>query len=163
MQNQSAGTPNGTGAIGGGASITKRVTHLRRLPLACALVAAVVATLAAPSAARAGDFEFDFHFGDHRVPRVRTVRVVHTVHEHGVHCRYVEAHYEIRTECDVEPGYRRVVHRPAVYEVRRVGPCGERARVLVRPARRDRVWVPARTIEREVRVFVPGRWACGAC
>lgn len=136
---------------------------LKRLTPALALAAAVAVTLTTAPDARAGDIDIDIRLGDYRLPRVRTVRVVRTVHEHGAHCEYVAGHEEVHIERDVEPGYWRVVRHPAVYAVRRHGRCGERERVLVRPARVDRIWVPARVIEREVRTWVPGHWSCDAC
>jgi len=71
---------------------------------------------------------------------------------------WVPGHYETRTE--------RVLVEPAHYETRRVREVtetrydyyGKPYTVLVRPARVERVWVPARYETRCVRVWVPGHY-----
>lgn len=136
-------------------------------------VLGLAATFAAPATARAGDFEFDIGFGRRRIRHVRIVRrpapVRHVhrhdaccghVHVHSRSCRFVPGHYAVRIESVWEPGFHRIEDRPAVYEQRVDEETGEVEEVLVRPARRVRVWVEGRHVDRKVRVWRPGRWTC---
>lgn len=78
-------------------------------------------------------------------------------HVHGGR-RWVEGHYVTREErVMVSPGHYEERHIPAVYETR-YDHCGEPYRVLVHPARCERVWCPPRYETRVTRVWVPGCW-----
>lgn len=86
--------------------------------------------------------------------------------------RRVPGHYETRTErvlvdpghyerqtqrIQVEPRRYEVRHIPAVYKTRR-GERGKKYKVMVRPARTKKVWVPPRYEKRKVKVWVPDRY-----
>ncbi len=82
-------------------------------------------------------------------------------HRHTQRCHYEAGHYEIRIKDVVIPGYwteRRVAAR---YEVRWDSYRGGYLRVLVRPARVIRKWVPRRIEQRRVKRYVAARWSCG--
>ncbi|MCK4850365.1 MAG: hypothetical protein KAT11_03385 [Phycisphaerae bacterium] len=86
--------------------------------------------------------------------------------------RWVPGHYQVRTEqLLVEPGHyewhkQRVLVEPGHYEIRTL-PAAEKIRrdsrrkaqkVVVKPARTKKVWVPARYEMRKVKVYVPPRY-----
>ncbi len=72
--------------------------------------------------------------------------------------RWVGRHYEYRTEriC-VEPGRYERRYVRAVVETR-YDPCGRPYTVVIEPACYKKVWVPARYVTRQVKVWVPGQW-----
>lgn len=127
------------------------------------LIASLLA-LAAPSAS-AGDV--DFHFGfrgggvrigvgvhkdeyrrefhRHRRPRVVCERV------------WVSGYYETVERRVWVPGYYERVYRPAEFRYRRDA-CGRPVRILVRPARHDRVLVPGHYEVRYEKTWHPGHW-----
>ncbi len=80
-------------------------------------------------------------------------------HRHHHYCEWIPGHYEQRAREIVVPGYFREATVPARFIEHR-GPRGIIFKILVRPARVLRVWVPARTETRIERVWVAGRYAC---
>lgn len=80
------------------------------------------------------------------------------------HCEparlWVPGRYETRCERVWVPGCERREWVPACYGWR-VGPCGERYRVLVREGYWRTVREPGRYETREVSVWVPGHWEIG--
>jgi len=80
-------------------------------------------------------------------------------HRHHQYCEWIPGHYENRAREIVVPGYLRKVTVPARYIEHR-GPRGITFKVLVRPTRVLKVWVPARAETRIERVWVAGRYAC---
>ena len=85
--------------------------------------------------------------------------VVHRVHAHRA-CRYEAGHWETRVRRVVLPGHYVERVLPERYEVRWDPACCAYVRVLVRPRRIVREWVPERIEEHRERVWVPERWVC---
>ncbi len=138
------------------------------------LAGAVMALgLALPSSALAGDWGVSISYGGrhtsgrvshgHGHARHVAVRYVHRprVHVHGHHCHWVPGHHGYRKRAVWVRGYYTTETIPAVYEKRfDKHTCTWRS-VVVRPERVRRIYVPGRTEQRRVRVWVRGHYNCG--
>ncbi len=146
----------------------RKTTLLRHLVLA-ALATAVLAPSALASHRSAPRIDIGVRFGNvgvgfstqSRVVNLPPPRPSYRVVSSGV-CAparvWVPARYEVRVETVRLPGHYEDVWVEPIYE-RRVDHCGVVTEVLVRPGYTHRVWVEGPIERREVRVWVPGRFA----
>lgn len=80
-------------------------------------------------------------------------------HCHTAACRrYVPGHWEAyQVRVLVCEGRYEIKYHEAVYGIK-YDHCGKAYRVLVRPAYRERIWVPAKYEIRTAKRWVPGQW-----
>ena len=117
-----------------------------------------IATLLAAAASSASAGDVDVHFGFRSGGGVQ-IGVGYHDHDHGYrgrgHAYGRRGHYDLVEHKVWVPGYWTEVHRPAEYAWRR-DHCGNVVKVLVRPARCERVWVPGRYEVRTEKVWHQG-------